>query len=354
MRLTRSRYMAFQSENNIQDHEEVIDHFHSTVVEGIAVLSSLLNSSSNKKKANQVDLTDLLAEISNDSKLYIQRWENSAFDFSLLLNFLLPCPVYHNMKLFLNKVSNMTDAEFLFYFFGEDIPFSQLDEILLKPSSIYSLEPSIWWQNEHDKKEWLELVSAIGAFRANLSRVLLEISDSSWFIKSIESHKTYLHEQIMKLQAFNMEGLPLAQYVMGKPFRRTSLYEVYYFIPSIYLVHERIRIFDTKTCLIIYNITTSSIDVKETSAEYELKLKALSDRNRLLILRLLSSRKEYGAKIAEYLGITTATVSHHLELLKKAGFISEEKIGTIKYFSLNQRFTEKLLNEVESFIIKKR
>jgi DNA-binding transcriptional ArsR family regulator len=346
--------MAFQSENNIKDQEEVIEHFHSSVVEGIAVLSSLLNSSLNRKKSKQVDFAGLLNEISMDSKLYLRRWENSSFDFSLLLNFLLPCPYYHNMRLFLKNVSEMTDLEFLFYFFGEDIPQSQLEEILHKPSVIYSLEPTLWWQTEHDKKALEELVSTLSAFRANLSKVLLEITNSNWLLKNMEENNTVLQEQMIKLKSFHMEGLPLAQYVMGKPFKRSSLYEVYYFIPSIFLVHERIRIFNAKTCMVIYNISTSTIDVKETSAEFELKLKALSDRNRLLILRLLSSRKEYGAKIAEYLGITTATVSHHLELLKKAGFITEEKIGTIKYFSLNQRYTEKLLNEVESFIIKKR
>jgi DNA-binding transcriptional ArsR family regulator len=336
--------MAFQSENNSKLHEEVIDHFSSTVVEGISFLARLV-------KNRQPDIAPLLmAELSEDSKQFLIKWEKSSFDFTMLLNLLLPFPYFHEMKLFLERVSQINNLEFLYHFFAEDIPMSQLEQLLEDPSAIYSFEKSHWWRTEKKLKKFIELASTIDVFRESLNTVLLEITNSSEFRRELESKEPLLNQQMDQLKTYDMVGLAMAQYVMGKPFKRTSLYEAFYFVPSYFLTHEKIRIFDSKTCLIIYNVTTTLIDVKETSQDYERRLKALSDRNRLLILRLLSNRQEYGAKIAEYLGITTATVSHHLELLKKAGFITEEKIGTIKYFTYNKEYGENFFSEIENFI----
>ncbi|KGR82614.1 hypothetical protein CD32_17260 [Lysinibacillus odysseyi 34hs-1 = NBRC 100172] len=81
-----------------------------------------------------------------------------------------------------------------------------------------------------------------------------------------------------------------------------------------------------------------------------IRLKALADPNRLLILRLLSVKKEYGAKLAEYIGLTTATISHHLDILKKAGLVKEEKIGTIKYFAVDKEQITEMMQSLQHLI----
>ncbi|AIQ53204.1 hypothetical protein R70331_17840 [Paenibacillus sp. FSL R7-0331] len=82
----------------------------------------------------------------------------------------------------------------------------------------------------------------------------------------------------------------------------------------------------------------------------EKQIKALSDRNRIMILRILHQRKEYGARLANTLDLTTATISHHLEILKQADLILEEKVGNIKYFELNHAKFSKLLKGLRSFV----
>ncbi|AIQ29120.1 hypothetical protein P40081_13825 [Paenibacillus sp. FSL P4-0081] len=84
--------------------------------------------------------------------------------------------------------------------------------------------------------------------------------------------------------------------------------------------------------------------------ELEKQLKALSDRNRIMILRILHQHKEYGARLANTLDLTTATISHHLEILKQAGLIVEEKVGNIKYFELDHSRFNRLLQELSSFV----
>lgn len=55
-------------------------------------------------------------------------------------------------------------------------------------------------------------------------------------------------------------------------------------------------------------------------------LKALSDPNRIHILRLIKKRKYYGKELARALGITTATVSYHLEILMSSRLIKLDKV----------------------------
>jgi len=56
-------------------------------------------------------------------------------------------------------------------------------------------------------------------------------------------------------------------------------------------------------------------------------LKALSDPNRLRILKMLEQKPLCVCEITEILGLAISTVSKHLSLLRDAGFIRDHKDG---------------------------
>ncbi len=65
---------------------------------------------------------------------------------------------------------------------------------------------------------------------------------------------------------------------------------------------------------------------------------ALSDPKRLLILSLLAEedRPLYGQEIAERLGVTPQTISHHLHILKNGGLVREERReNAYRYYTLD-------------------
>jgi ArsR family transcriptional regulator, arsenate/arsenite/antimonite-responsive transcriptional repressor len=64
--------------------------------------------------------------------------------------------------------------------------------------------------------------------------------------------------------------------------------------------------------------------------------KALSDKNRLRILKLLQVRSLCVCEITEVLGFSTPTVSNHLSVLVKAGFLRSEKDGKWVYYHLER------------------
>jgi DNA-binding transcriptional ArsR family regulator/predicted transcriptional regulator len=73
-------------------------------------------------------------------------------------------------------------------------------------------------------------------------------------------------------------------------------------------------------------------------------LKTLGDATRLKIVRMLSGRKMYIQEIADVLGLTPATVSHHINLLLQEGFVcvtvDVEKAKKIFYEINPEKFNE--------------
>ncbi len=63
--------------------------------------------------------------------------------------------------------------------------------------------------------------------------------------------------------------------------------------------------------------------------------KALSDSNRLRILKMLQTRPLCVCEITNVLDLAASTVSQHLKILKEAGFIVEQKDGKWVNYMIN-------------------
>ncbi|MFA6211152.1 MAG: metalloregulator ArsR/SmtB family transcription factor [Candidatus Obscuribacterales bacterium] len=74
---------------------------------------------------------------------------------------------------------------------------------------------------------------------------------------------------------------------------------------------------------------------------------ALSQESRLKVFRLLVQRGQTGlpaGTIAAQLGITPATMSHHLEQLSQAGLLSSRREGRLIIYSANYHTMQSLIN----------
>ena len=63
--------------------------------------------------------------------------------------------------------------------------------------------------------------------------------------------------------------------------------------------------------------------------------KALSDKNRRQILSLLKKGDMTVTEIQKYFSITPASLSHHLDILKRANLVQAERQGQFIKYSLN-------------------
>jgi ArsR family transcriptional regulator len=76
--------------------------------------------------------------------------------------------------------------------------------------------------------------------------------------------------------------------------------------------------------------------------------KALSDRNRLRILKALQTKNLCACEIRELLNLANSTVSQHLKILRKTGFIVEEKDRKWVNYKINSNPNDPRINAVLS------
>ncbi|MDY0294229.1 MAG: metalloregulator ArsR/SmtB family transcription factor [Acholeplasmataceae bacterium] len=74
--------------------------------------------------------------------------------------------------------------------------------------------------------------------------------------------------------------------------------------------------------------------------------KALSDENRLLIIKLLLKGELCGCMLIDKLNIQQPTLSYHLKILTEAGITSSFRDGNMIKYVVNKD----VLNEVSAFI----
>lgn len=77
--------------------------------------------------------------------------------------------------------------------------------------------------------------------------------------------------------------------------------------------------------------------------------KALSDPTRRKILDLLKERNMTAGEIADCFQISKPSVSHHLNLLKQAELVQDERKGQFIYYSLNTTVMQDLIGWFLSF-----
>lgn len=76
---------------------------------------------------------------------------------------------------------------------------------------------------------------------------------------------------------------------------------------------------------------------QQQAGELEAVLKALAGRNRLRIVNMLLRADGEAVCVCEFepfLGLSQATVSHHLKVLVEAGLVEREGRGTRSYYAL--------------------
>lgn len=72
--------------------------------------------------------------------------------------------------------------------------------------------------------------------------------------------------------------------------------------------------------------------------------KALNDPTRRQILDLLKEKELNAGEIAENFNMSKPSISHHLDILKRADLVTSEKKGQFIEYSLNTTILEDLLN----------
>jgi DNA-binding transcriptional ArsR family regulator len=98
----------------------------------------------------------------------------------------------------------------------------------------------------------------------------------------------------------------------------------------------------------------STLLVKQEGPDQELLLrclKALSDSSRLEILRSIKQKPKYNLEIAEQLGLTAATMSHHMSVLLTCGFVGVNKRESKVYYHIEEEAVSRFIDTLKQLLI---
>lgn len=98
------------------------------------------------------------------------------------------------------------------------------------------------------------------------------------------------------------------------------------------------------------------LNLKPKDSEFQTEnitkiLKILSDSSKFEILSYIKDKKAYGSELAKQLNLTTATISHHMGALLKAGLVRMEKEDTKVYYSGNTEAIEEVLDYCRRILV---
>lgn len=82
-----------------------------------------------------------------------------------------------------------------------------------------------------------------------------------------------------------------------------------------------------------------------------LRLKALSDNSKLQILASLKISPKYNLEIADELGLTAATMSHHMNVLLSCGMVGVEKKNGKVYYHLDSGNLQQIISDLKRFLL---
>ena len=147
-----------------------------------------------------------------------------------------------------------------------------------------------------------------------------------------------LYEQIAK-ELQTEKPLAVAEKRMGKTFRNRGPYERYYFLPVRMLAGKATRLFFDNGTKHNRQMLFLSLTRKDVTGDADAvpPLKALADASRYRMMQMLCEEGPLrGTEIAKRLSLAPSTVTHHLELLKEAGLVTEEPSGNAQYFGVSR------------------
>ena len=83
-------------------------------------------------------------------------------------------------------------------------------------------------------------------------------------------------------------------------------------------------------------------------------LKVLADESKLEILVLLKERRRYGRELAKELNLTTATISHHMDMLSGCGLVTLNKEMNRIYYEIDENAIRKILEQTWELLLRKK
>lgn len=263
-----------------------------------------------------------------------------------MLEFLLINRNFNDIDEFEAFIENIGDEEFFYNLYGQYIDKELLREALRDDGALNQL----YFENNYISTNYLALKSLFSNKNLFLQEFFSCLKNlcTEKFLKRYQDIISIIDSELYNIEKSlaTMDPLELSQSIMGKTFKNRGPYETFIFVPSYFISIKAARYFG-KDQILFYSLNHREL----TKNDITRILKIISDDTRFEILELLSKTDSMiGKDLAQELNLSTPTISHHMDKLKEAGFINEERIKNSKFYSINFNSIDKFISSLSSKI----
>lgn len=334
--------MEIYGENN----EPEINIFNSPVIELVCALHLLTDAAHHQFELKWAE--DMLASFSDEDKKALEIVKLFPANGIELLNFVLDSGELLDMDAFLKHIENSDDVDFFYYILNEDIEKSKISRAFVEVKERYKIQEKIKWLIED--KELMDFFQNYSDIKKKTVSLLKTIINRG-FAEKLQKSRERMEEGIEYIKNFlGKDAIDSAlEKISGRPRKFFSGFREYNIIPSYFVSPRFIRVFSGDKLYVVFDCRVTRDKTQAMLDELSTILKVIDDKSRLEMLKILVNSKSYGKAIADVIGISTPTVSHHLDILKQAGFVKEEKIRNIKYFYADKEKLKKVIEDLNKY-----
>jgi DNA-binding transcriptional ArsR family regulator len=270
-----------------------------------------------------------------------------------LFEFVIKNRAFDDVKLLMQRISGYDDINFIYTLLGEVVDHGALQQVMADKKELNKLlqeKPNLI----NDIKGLEYLFYDTKSFKADIVKLIKEMNNGVLLNKmdSLREDYSKLIEKT-KVKVKDKRPIDVSQEIMDRQFIRIFDFREFYFIPSYFISPHKIRVFCADAQMVVFAMEQKENAANEVGDRISLVFKIISDRTRLEILKAIIEESTYGKLLAERLNLTTATISHHVEVLKSVNLITEKRKKNIKYFEANEMEIKKLFNEGLEYLFKK-
>lgn len=320
------------------------------------------------KTAEIVAIINILADIKHHE--YIKPWieeiySNLSSSSTKILNLISELPyqgieffeiildtrIFDDAESLVNKIMNYEAIQFIYILTGEQINIETIKKIRLDNNEFQKFIDELPWLNRGSKNIYDWLINNTEDFKLNLVKLISEINNPA-FEQRFNSLYSEYTAAVKDIETRLSKGTPvqLANYIMNKVVDENPDVCEYIIVPSYFINPHYVMAFNKYARMFLYDIRKeAAIKTKNTRENLSSQLKIISDKTRLEIIRLLILQPCSGITLSNRLKLTTATISHHIDLLRSIELISEIRDKNTKYYSTNIDKLDTLLSDLKNY-----
>lgn len=320
--------------------------FYSPVIELVCAVHLLTDPAHHQYEIKWAEeMISMLSEEELEALDIIRHYPAGGIEF---LNYVLESKELQSIDSFIAYINNSDKTDFFYYLLNENIDKDRINKAFNNKNERYRIQEKIKWIIEENKLMFF--FDEPQAVKDKAVKILRAVYQKG-FMDRLNQGIDKLEEGIFYVNEFIGKDAieTVLEKITGKPKRYFSGYRQYYIIPSYFVSPRLIRIFSHDKLYMVFDCRVTRDKREALLDELSNLLKVIDDKSRMEILRILMNGKSYGKALSDIIGISTPTISHHLEVLKQAGFVKEEKIRNIKYFYADKDRLKKTIEDINKY-----